>query len=54
VIVDKFTRYGHFIALSHPFTASSVALAFMNEVYTLHGMPVAIISYRDPIFTSKF
>jgi hypothetical protein len=32
VIVDKFTRYGHFIALSHPYTVSSVALAFMNEV----------------------
>jgi hypothetical protein len=54
VIVDKFTRYGHFIVLSHPYTASSVAMVFMNKVYRLHGMPTAIISDRDPVFTSKF
>jgi hypothetical protein len=28
IVVDKFTRYGHFIALSHPYTTHSVALAF--------------------------
>jgi hypothetical protein len=38
VIVDKFTRYAHFIALSHPYTTSSVAMVFMNEVYRLHDM----------------
>jgi transposase InsO family protein len=54
VIVDKFTRYDHFIALSHPYTAGSVAMAFMNEVFMLHGMPAAIISDSDPVFTSKF
>jgi hypothetical protein len=54
VIVDKFTCYAHFIALSHTYTTSSVAMAFMNEVYMLHGMPAAIISDRDPIFTSIF
>jgi hypothetical protein len=54
VIVDKFTRYGHFIALSHPYTVTSVAMVFMNKVYRLHGMQTAIISDRDPVFTSKF
>jgi hypothetical protein len=54
VIVDKFTRYGHFVALYHPYTASSVAMVFMTEVYKLHGMPALIISDCDLVFTSKF
>ena len=28
VVVDKFTKYSHFIALSHPFTAASIARIF--------------------------
>jgi hypothetical protein len=52
VIVDKFTRYGHFVALSHPYTASSIAMVFMTEVYRLHRMLASIISDRDLIFTS--
>lgn len=54
VVVDKFTKYGHFIPLSHPYTALTVAQCFMTEVYRLHGLPSAIISDRDPIFTSQF
>jgi hypothetical protein len=32
VVVDKFTRYDHFLPLSHPYTTSSVARVFLNEV----------------------
>jgi hypothetical protein len=52
VVVDKFTRYGHFIPLSRPYTVSSVASLFMNSMYKLHGLLASIISDRDPIFTS--
>lgn len=52
VVVDKFTKYGHFLPLSHPFTAMQVAQLYMNQVYKLHGLPKAIISDRDRIFTS--
>lgn len=53
VIVDKFSKYSHFIHLAHPFTAASVARLFMTNVYKLHGMPVAIVSDRDRVFTSQ-
>jgi hypothetical protein len=53
-MVEKFTRYGHFIPLSHPYIVSSIATLFMNSVYKLHGLPTSIISDRDPIFPSTF
>lgn len=54
VVVDCFTKYGHFIPLHHPFTAAGVAKIFMNNVYKLHGLPQAIVTDRDRIFTSAW
>jgi hypothetical protein len=54
VIVDTFSKYGHFIPMTHPFTALSVAQQFMDQVLKLHGLPQAIISDWDMIFTSAF
>jgi hypothetical protein len=52
VVVDKFSKYGHFIPLHHPYTALQIAKLFLDNIYKLHGLPKVIISYRDPIFTS--
>lgn len=51
VVIDRFTKYGHFIALSHP---QFVAKSFLDMVYRLHGMPVSIVTDRDAVFTSSF
>jgi hypothetical protein len=54
VVVDKFSKFAHFIALAHPFTALKIAQMFLDNIYRLHGMPSAIISDHDRIFTSAF
>jgi hypothetical protein len=53
VVVDKFSKYGHFIPVHHPYTALHIAKLFRDHVYKLHGLPKAIISDRDPIFTNN-
>jgi hypothetical protein len=52
-VVDRFSKYVHFVTLGHPYMASSVARAFFYGIVRLHGFPTSIVSDRDPVFTGN-
>ncbi|GJT31444.1 putative mitochondrial protein [Tanacetum coccineum] len=54
MVVDRLSKYAHFISMAHPYIANQVAQAFMDNVYKLHGLPNTIVSDRDKVFTSLF
>jgi hypothetical protein len=54
VIVDRFTKYAHFVPIRHPFSAKTIAKVVFDNVVKLHGLPKTIVSDRDKVFTSTF
>lgn len=54
MVVNKFSKYTLFMGIHYPYTASSVARVFLDNVYRLHGLPATIISDRDVVFISLF
>lgn len=53
VVVDTFSKYAHFLPVAHPYIAQQIAQMYIDNVYKLHGMPEALVSDKDAIFTSK-
>jgi hypothetical protein len=54
VVVDRYSKYGHFFPLRHPFSAATVAQFFLDNVVKLHGTPKTLVSNKHMIFTSHF
>ena len=54
VVVDRLTKAAHFLALAHPYSAITVAQAYMDNIFKLHGLPNTIVGDRDSIFLSDF
>lgn len=54
VIVDRLSKFAHFIPISHPYTATTIAQIFFDQIFKLYGMPQSVVCDRDPTFTSLF
>ncbi|XP_057250956.1 transposon Tf2-1 polyprotein [Beta vulgaris subsp. vulgaris] len=53
VVVDRLTKYAHFMSIKHPYTAPIIAYLFAREIIRLHGTPTTIVSDRDKIFLNN-
>ena len=54
VIVDRLTKSAHFLAIRNNFSLNRLTELYVDEIVKLHGVPVSIVSDRDPRFTSRF
>ncbi|KAI5335023.1 hypothetical protein L3X38_025156 [Prunus dulcis] len=54
VIVDRLTKSTHFLPVRANYSLNKLAKIFIDEIVRLHGVPLSIVSYRDPRFTSRF
>ncbi|GMP22048.1 hypothetical protein CsSME_00000233 [Camellia sinensis var. sinensis] len=53
VVVDRLTKSAHFLPVKTTFTAYRLATIYVDEIVRLHGVPVSIVSDRDPKFVSR-
>ena len=54
VIVDQLTKSTHFLAMRMTFTLEKFCRLYIREIVWLHGVPVSIVSDRDPRITAHF
>jgi len=54
VIVDRLTNSAHFLPVRTDYSLERLAELYISEIVRLHGIPLSIISDRDPRFTSRF
>jgi hypothetical protein len=54
VFVDRFSKMVHLVPVKDSVSAQETAQLFVDTIFRLHGMPVEIVSDRDPRFTSIF
>ena len=54
VIVEWLTKSAHFLVVRMTFTLEEFCKLYIREIVWLHGVPVSIVSNRDPKFTAQF
>ena len=52
VIVDRLIKPAYFLAMKNSDSIEKLVELYVKEIVRLHGMPVSIVSDRDPRFTS--
>ena len=54
VIVDRLTKSAHFIPVDTKYIAKKYAEIYFDQIVTLHGVPLTIISDRGSVFVSRY
>ena len=54
VVVDRLTKSAHFIPVRTDYSLDKLAELYVSQIVRLHGVPISIVSDRDPRFTSRF
>ena len=54
VIVDRLTKSAHFVPVDTRYTTRKYAEIYFDQIVTLYGVPLTIISDRGSIFVSRF
>ena len=54
VFVDRLSNMDPLVAVPDIIDGEGTATMFIDRVFRQHGLPVAIVSDRDPRFTGKF
>ena len=54
VVVDRLIKSAHFIPVRTDYSLDKLAEVYIKEIVQLHGIPISIISDRDPRFISRF
>ena len=54
MIVDRLTKSAHFLSMKVNFSMDRLPSLYIKEIVRMHGVPVSIVSDRDPRFTSRF
>lgn len=52
--VDRFSKEAHFISLPKLPPIKETAQVVVDHVFRIHGLPVDVVSNRDPQFVSRF
>ena len=53
-IVDRLTKSAYFLPVQLDYSMDRLAKIYVSEIVMLHGIPLSIVSNRDPRFTSRF
>ncbi|WOG95287.1 hypothetical protein DCAR_0414599 [Daucus carota subsp. sativus] len=54
VIIDRLTKSAHFLPINERFSLDKSVHLYLKEIVVRHGVPVSIVSDRDPRFNSRF
>ena len=54
VIINRFTKFAHFLSVRLDYSMDRLSKLYVNEIVRLHGIPQSIVYDCDPQFTSRF